>query len=108
MDLKLNHINIKDLTTDALHEDMKRRMASSKGAPVLYPYETVEALLGKIDDLSTALLSVRAILTQVAGMMPDAATKVVRADLTRKVNDALGKIDTQFGTRTKAIDYEDF
>lgn len=97
MNLELNHINIKGLTTDALYEDMKVRMASSKGAPVLYPCETVEALLAKIHDLGTALAVAETTLTGIVQGLPQASTGDKRAQLVRKGMATIAAINATLG-----------
>jgi hypothetical protein len=97
MDLRLNHINIEGLTTETLMDDMKKRMAESRGAPVLYPYETVEALLAKIDDLGTAMVLIRSQLAQAAMALPEATTIEKRQRVLAHVHAALGVINVQIG-----------
>lgn len=108
MNLKLSHINIKGLTTDALYEDMRVRMAASNGAPVLYPYETVEALLAKIHDLGTALVATRSALRGIVGHLPQASTGSKRAKLVRNGTAIIAVIDATLDQPADALVEGDF
>jgi hypothetical protein len=107
MNLKLNHINIQGLTTDALHEDMRTRMATSKGAPVLYPYETVEALLAKIEDLGNTLNLARHTMVTVQDGLPEASTKESRVALQARITRTVNRIDGVLGAPASKQDNQE-
>lgn len=96
--MKLNHSELLDLTTEALQEDLSRRVRESVGAPVLYPHETVQALLTQVENMEKNALCAQLFMAELAKDLPNIRVEPTRAvfrNMLLRVNSYLVKVTGQ-------------